>query len=89
MLLLLGLGVGLQFGQNHFPDGASVTRTQCQWYHPTGQVSLSQQIQSLDASGAPQVHLKFASSSGDGGVGGGVSGCGGEGIWTWRLGEAG
>lgn len=93
LLLGRGLGLGLQFGQSHFPDGgASVTRAHSQWYHPTGQVPLSHQIQSSDASGVPQVHLYFvASSSGDGvvGGGGGFSGSRVEGGEVCCAGEAG
>lgn len=87
-MLLLDLGLGLHFRQSHFPDGASVTRAHSQWYHPMGQVLLSHQIQSLDMSGVPQVHLYSASSWGDGVFEGGFLGSGVDGRWIWSVGEA-
>ena len=47
----------LHRGQSQSPEGSSVTQTHSQWCHPTGQSSLSQQIQFPDASGVSQVHL--------------------------------
>ena len=47
----------LQLGQSQWSGSSSVTRTHCQWYHLTGHLSLSQQIQSSDVSGTPQAHL--------------------------------
>lgn len=88
------LEVGLHFGQSHLPEGSSVNGTHSIWYHPTGQSSPSQQIQSSDASGSPQVHLQTASAKDNvpdsdlsafdldgGGIGGGI--CFGRGACPW------